>query len=483
MVKRFARQNRTTRSSRRSWTGRAFAALLACALGAALAVGPVGCAGGEPDGADVPTATATSSFTALDTGMTLTVHVVSQAVADDAANACRQRVLELDELLAPENATSEIARINAASGASTAVSPATAALVAASLDAAHRTGGAFDPTVYPLTSAWGFTTGDHRVPSPDEVAALLPRVGYAAVQVDEAAGTVTLEDGAQIDVGGVAKGFAADELRALLRERDITSALFDLGGNVTALGSKPDGSPWKVGVADPDDPGKLAGLLEVRDATVSTSGAYQRYFEGKDGTRYHHLLDPSTGYPAASDLASASVVGADGAQCDALSTACFVLGLDGALDLWLGLPAAVRNLGLGVAHMKRRASKAELLFAAVVVAVAVGGFAVAHAAGAANPSGHAVATIARDGVAIETIDLDAVKNPYTLRLEDERGVNMVAVEPGRIRVAEADCPDEVCVHTGWIDGPATPIACVPHGLTVTVAREGGDGDGLDAVAR
>ena len=216
MVKRFARQNRTTRSSRRSWTGRAFAALLACALGAALAVGPVGCAGGEPDGADVPTATATSSFTAMDTGMTLTVHVVSQAVADDAANACRQRVLELDELLAPENATSEIARINAASGASTAVSPATAALVAASLDAAHRTGGAFDPTVYPLTSAWGFTTGDHRVPSPDEVAALLPCVGYAAVQVDEAAGTVTLEDGAQIDVGGVAKGFAADELRALL---------------------------------------------------------------------------------------------------------------------------------------------------------------------------------------------------------------------------------------------------------------------------
>ena len=113
MVKRFARQNRTTRSSRRSWTGRAFAALLACALGAALAVGPVGCVGGEPDGADVPTTTATSSFTAMDTGMTLTVHAVSQAVADDAANACRQRVLELDELLAPENATSEIARINA----------------------------------------------------------------------------------------------------------------------------------------------------------------------------------------------------------------------------------------------------------------------------------------------------------------------------------------------------------------------------------
>ena len=336
MVKRFARQNRTTRSSRRSWTGRAFAALLACALGAALAVGPVGCAGGEPDGAAVPTATATSSVTAMDTGMTRTVHVVRQAVAaDDAANACRAARPRTDELLAPENATSEIARIARKRRVDGRLAgDGCARRRVARRGASRLRGQRPSATVYPLAAAWGFTTGDHRVPSPDEVAALLPRVGYAAVQVDEAAGTVTLEDGAQIDVGGVAKGFAADELRALLRERDITSALFDLGGNVTALGSKPDGSPWKVGVADPDDPGKLAGLLEVRDATVSTSGAYQRYFEGKDGTRYHHLLDPSTGYPAASDLASASVVGADGAQCDALSTACFVLGLDGALDLW-----------------------------------------------------------------------------------------------------------------------------------------------------
>ena len=133
--------------------------------------------------------------------------------------------------------------------------------------------------------------------------------------------------------------------------------------------------------------------------------------------------------------------------------------------------------------MKRRAGKAELLFAAAVLAVAVGGFALAHAADTAHPDGHAVASIARDGAVIDTIDLDAVDEPYTLRLDDERGVNVVAVEPGRIRVAEADCPDEVCVRTGWIDGPATPIACVPHGLTITVAREGGAADGIDAVAR
>ena len=336
MVKRFARQTRTTRSSRRSWTGRAFDALLACALGAALAVGHVGCVGGESDGADVPTTTATSSFTAMDTGMTLTVHATSQAVADDVANACRQRVLELDELLAPENVTSEIARINAAGGASTAVSPATAALVAASLDAAHRTGGAFDPTVYPLTSAWGFTTGDHRVPSPDEVAALLPRVGYAAVQVDEAAGTVALEDGAQIDVGGVAKG-----LRSRRAARPAARARHNLGA--VRPRRQRDGPRLQArrlalegwGVADPDDPGESWRACSRCATPRCLPRALPTILRRQRRNALPPLARPlPPAYPAASDLASASVVGADGAQCDALSTACFVLGLDGALDLW-----------------------------------------------------------------------------------------------------------------------------------------------------
>lgn len=133
--------------------------------------------------------------------------------------------------------------------------------------------------------------------------------------------------------------------------------------------------------------------------------------------------------------------------------------------------------------MKRRAGKAELLFAAAVVAVAVGGFALVQSLSSANADGCAVAAIARDGTVVDTIDLDAVDEPYTLRLEDARGTNTVAVEHGRIRVLEADCPDEVCVHTGWIDEPATPIACVPHGLTITIEHEGGAAHDLDAVAR
>lgn len=129
------------------------------------------------------------------------------------------------------------------------------------------------------------------------------------------------------------------------------------------------------------------------------------------------------------------------------------------------------------------ARRAEALFAAVVAAIAVIAFALAQASGAAADGSHAIATVSRNGTAIQTIDLAAVEAPYTLQLEDERGWNTVAVEPGRIRIVAADCPDEVCVETGWIDGPGRPIACAPHGLTITVECEGGASDDVDAVVR
>lgn len=344
------RKSRTARSSSRLLAGRAFHAFATCLLAGALGLGAVlggctdvdGAAIGNENIATASLAKATRAFTAMDTGMALTVHAADQAAAEDAAEACEQRIRELDELLAPAGSESELARANAAGGTPTAVSASVLALASEALDVAHETEGAFDPTVYPLTNAWGFTDGDHRVPSPDERAALLPRVGFEAVHVDAAAETLTLTNEAQIDMGGVAKGFAADELSALLRERGVASALFDLGGNVTAFGSKPAGSAWKVGIADPNAPDQLAGTLELCDATASTSGAYQRFFD-EDGTRYHHLLDPATGYPAASDLASVTVVGANGARCDALSTACYVMGLDRSLDLWHSVSASATD--------------------------------------------------------------------------------------------------------------------------------------------
>lgn len=275
--------------------------------------------------------------------MTITVNADDQNVANEAADACATRVAELDAQLAPSGDASELARLNAAEGAPTAVSADVQALVKAAVFAARETDGAFDPTVYPITTAWGFTDGEHRTPSVDELAALLPHVGYEAVTVDEAAGTVSLANDAQIDVGGVAKGFAADELQNILAERGVASALLDLGGNVTAVGARPDGTPWKVGVADPAAPDQLAGALELTDATVSTSGAYQRFFTDDAGVLRYHLIDPATGYPADSDLVSASVIGPNGARCDALSTALYVMGLDRALAFWRACDAEGGN--------------------------------------------------------------------------------------------------------------------------------------------
>ncbi|WP_246599787.1 FAD:protein FMN transferase [Gordonibacter massiliensis (ex Traore et al. 2017)] len=309
------------------------AAALACAA-ALLVLACAGCADGAGSAASSTSATSTRSFTSMATGMTLTVHASNQQAADDAAEACEDRVEQLDRLLAANGDESQIALLNNAGGTVTFVSDDLQPLFEAACSVAQETGGAFDPTIYPLTSAWGFTDGNHRVPSDDELAALLPRVGFERLRADASAGTVVLEDNAQVDVGGVAKGFAADELRALLAKRDVASALLDLGGNVTALGTKPDGSAWRVGVADPAAPDRLAGTLELVDATASTSGTYQRFFVDGNGVKRHHLIDPATGYPAESDLASVTVVGTCGARCDALSTALFVMGSDRALDVW-----------------------------------------------------------------------------------------------------------------------------------------------------
>ena len=141
----------------------------------------------------------------------------------------------------------------------------------------------------------------------------------------------------------------------------------------------------------------------------------------------------------------------------------------------------------GKGPRSKNARIAEAAFAGVVVALALAGYLLIGATQAGAEGGHAMAVVSRDGAVIDTIDLDAVDAPYELRFEDERGVNVARLEPGRIRIVSADCPDEVCVHAGWIDRPGAPIACVPHGLTIVIEDRAAPGkeapDGLDATTR
>ena len=270
---------------------------------------------------------AESAFFAMDTIMTLRLY---QGGDEALLGRAQARVAELEGLLSVTGQGSEIYALN--HGGQAALSPDTADLLALALGMCGRTDGALDVSIYPVLRAWGFTTGEYAVPDGKTIAALLPLVDYTRVELDGA--RAALPQGMEIDLGSVAKGYTGDILAALLRENGVTSALLDLGGNIQTLGAKPDGSPWRVAVRDPDGDGSESlGVIEVEDQAVVTSGGYERYFE-RDGVRYWHILDPETGRPAHGGLVSVTVVGDSGAVCDGLSTALFVMGRERALDHW-----------------------------------------------------------------------------------------------------------------------------------------------------
>lgn len=252
--------------------------------------------------------------------------------AQAALYAAQTAVCTLAEQLSVTDPQSEIAAVNRANGKPTALSEDTAALLRAGLHMGALTDGALNLAIYPLTRAWGFTTGSYAIPSNEMIAALRPLTDPANITLDGS--TVTLADGMMLDTGAVAKGYAGDRAIEILRKYDISSAILSLGGNILTLGTKPDGSDWVVGITDPFAPDRELCSVHVRDRAVVTSGDYERYFIADDGTRYCHILDPATGAPAQNGLSSVTVIGAQGLLCDALSTALFVMGKDRAVRFW-----------------------------------------------------------------------------------------------------------------------------------------------------
>lgn len=269
---------------------------------------------------------------AMDTYMKLSAYGEN---GEKALNAAAEKIAVLEGLWSVTDEGSEIYAVNRSGGKPVTVSPETAAALALSLQISEVTGGALDCTVYPVLAEWGFTTGKYQIPDEERLAALLENIGYENVSLS--GHTVTVPDGTQIDLGAVGKGFAGDVLAEIMAENGVTSALLDLGGNIQAIGAKPDGSPWRIGLRDPFGEGIFAAL-ELTDCAAVTSGGYERYFIGEDGERYCHIIDPASGKPVRSGLASATVVGDSGGLCDALSTAIFVMGLENASDLWRSQP-------------------------------------------------------------------------------------------------------------------------------------------------
>lgn len=265
---------------------------------------------------------------AMDTYMTVT------AYGDNAQKGVTDAVAEiqrLDNLLSIGKEDSEISKLNKSGSA--ALSDDTAVMVTKALDLYKSTGGAFDITVLPLMELWGFTTQEYYVPTEDEIQSTLQRVGADKLTWDESTKTLTLGDKQEIDLGGIAKGFTSSRIMEIFKKDGVTCGMVSLGGNVHLLGTKQDGSAWRVGIQDPNNTDDMLGVLQANDCAVITSGAYERNFE-KDGVTYHHIIDPATGKPSNSGLTSVTIVSKDGTLADGLSTSLFVMGKDKAIAYW-----------------------------------------------------------------------------------------------------------------------------------------------------
>lgn len=272
----------------------------------------------------------------MNTFCTITVVSPSKGQAREAINAGFEEIKKLETLLNYFSDDSEITAINNASGIKRIkVSKETLEIIKKTLDIFKATNGAFDPTIAPVISQWNFSEkiADRTVPLRSDINRALKLVDYTKVKINSAESTVYLiEKGMQLDLGGIAKGYGADKAILAIKSRGIKAALVAIAGDIRGYGLSSAGHAWKVGVQNPrpdsvsDKPWEdIIASLELKDRAVSTSGDYQRFFI-KDGKRYHHIIDPETGFPADTDLISVSVIASEGYLSDSMSTAVFILG-------------------------------------------------------------------------------------------------------------------------------------------------------------
>ena len=264
-------------------------------------------------------------------GFYLDTVVAISAYADEGVVAAALKLCgDYEAVLSKTREGSDVWNINHAAGEPVEVSDATVEILRLAREIGDRTGGAFDITIAPAVALWDFSGAGARLPDAQRLREAAERIDYRKVEIDGSA--VRLPEGMQIDLGGIAKGYIADRIADYLRQSGVTSALLNLGGNIVTVGGKPGGS-WKVGVQDPSsETGEAKIAILANDASVVTSGVYERGFD-LNGVRYHHLLDAQTGWPVQNGLASVTIVARESALADALSTGVFALGLEDGMAL------------------------------------------------------------------------------------------------------------------------------------------------------
>ena len=263
----------------------------------------------------------------FDTVVSVTLYDADETLLSDIWAMCDR----YEKLLSKTVEGSDVYRINHADGETVTVDPETWTILSRAKEMNALSGGAFSVTIAPVVALWDFTGGTERMPTAAELEQTLPLVDDTKLVLGENS-TVTLPAGMSIDLGGIAKGYIANQVADLVSARSSGSAM-SFGGNTYVTGTKPSGAAWSIGIQDPNsDTGTPLLVISLDEGTVVTSGVYERYFF-RDGVRYHHILDPQTGISAQTGLLSATVVGLDSMAADAFATCCIVLGPEKAISL------------------------------------------------------------------------------------------------------------------------------------------------------
>lgn len=271
----------------------------------------------------------TADLFAMDTYMTLKAYGDN---AEKALTSATNRITELEGMLDVTSPSSDVYKLDNANGNALTVSPDTASIIATGIEYGRLTDGDLDISIYPVLKEWGFTTGEYKVPDKQTIDSLLADVDYSRITVN--GDSVTVPEDMQIDLGSLAKGYTSDAVMEIFREEGVKSAIVSLGGNVQAIGKKPDGSDWSVAVVNPFAPDTDMCIVEIDEKAVITSGNYERYFTDDEGNNYWHIIDPKDGCPADNGLVSVTIIGDRGIMCDALSTALFAAGTEKAVSYW-----------------------------------------------------------------------------------------------------------------------------------------------------
>jgi FAD:protein FMN transferase len=276
------------------------------------------------------------------------------------------RLKDLESILSANRDDTNIAVINQNAGiVPVKANPETMAILSEALLFSEKTGGLFDPTIGPLVKAWNIGTEYAAIPSKEKLETAKALVNWKKLTLSKENGTVFLQDrGMKLDLGAIAKGFAADEMTRILTSHGIKRAIIDLGGNIYAVGEKAKGTPWVIGIRDPEqEQGESIMSIPVSNESVVTSGIYERFFMA-NGVRYHHILDPETGYPVNNELMSVSIIATNSMLADALSTSTFLLGTEKGMELiesTEGTEAVFINKNHEVRYSKGLINKIKLL--------------------------------------------------------------------------------------------------------------------------